>query len=95
MSLNALLPINIFNKIDYYVLSDSQSTCLQLLNKSKPGVHLTLTKKVEQIFDSIEKTFDIINSKSSIKFVWVNGQFNPSDINSKMCTDFTQSQTIK
>ena len=24
-------------------------------------------------------------------FVWVNSQFNPSDINSKMCTDFTQS----
>ena len=25
-------------------------------------------------------------------FVWVNGQFNPSDINSKICTDFTQSK---
>merc|ERR1711954_357878 len=45
ISLNALLPMKIFNKINYYDLSDSQSTFLQLLNKSKPGVHLTLIKK--------------------------------------------------
>ena len=85
-----------YSKIEYYVLGDSQSSCLQLAFLEKQGTHLTLVKKAKRVFTSLDKAIkDSVSTHKGIKFGWIKSNQNPADINSKSTQTFEQSELWK
>ena len=92
LCLKTFLTPNNFEILEYYILGDSQSTCLQLAFEPKQGTHLTLVKKVKRIYASLEKAMGLeSDSKAKLNFGWVKSSLNPADINSKSTQDFNKS----
>ena len=87
--LNVICPIEELANIEFFLVTDSLSTGLQLIGSAKSRMHIRLIEKICRELVQIDQCLNTeLKLNKVLKFLWVPSEFMPADTNSKPVKTF-------